>query len=180
MAILINLLRISGIQSFLIICLLLLSPLTFSADREQALKTAYIYQISRFVDWPNTNTSSFNICILSNDSFFETTEQFFKKKHIHKKPVNTIQIKDNNIPPNCQVIFIDKAYANVKFSTHSGVLTISDKKDFSVNSGTVELFIVQNKLRFSINNSIAQANGLRIRPQLLDLAQVVHSQENGQ
>jgi hypothetical protein len=168
------------IRILLILYFVTLPSTTFAADREQALKTAYIYQISRFVDWPNISAPSFNICILSNNDFFQTTSTFFKRKRIHKKPVNLIKVDSDNIPTTCQVVFIDKTYSNIKLDTHSGVLTISDKKDFSVNSGAIELFIVQNKLRFSINNSIAQKSGLRIRPQLLDLAQVVHSGENGQ
>jgi hypothetical protein len=79
---------------------------------------------------------------------------------------------------NCQVLFISDSEEN-RFSKiisalgPASILTVSETDDFIDAGGMIDLRIVDNKMRFDINNSAAKSVGLTISSKLLSLAQSV-------
>ena len=75
---------------------------------EYEIKATFLYNFIKFIKWPETNLSSYYICILGEDPFGKAIET------IHGKTVASYPIKIKYIksisefqtPQNCHILFI--------------------------------------------------------------------------
>jgi hypothetical protein len=151
-----------------------------SPPSEYQIKAAFIYNFARFVDWPTqafaTETSPMNIGILGKNVFGDTLLQAINGKEIKGHPLEFKEFDSVIDVTNCQVLFIstsEKSHFSKILSRLQGtcVLTISENADdFIGNGGMINLVIVEDKVRFEINNDAAKKAGLTISSKLLSLA----------
>lgn len=169
-----------------LICLLVFVPgpnaqAQNSVDREYRVKAAFIYNFARFTAWPDNAFSSpdspLTICIYGDDYFGNSFTQFSDKKIKDRKLIikrtNTL---DGDSP--CQIIFISKSEKKflpqiLKKLAGKPVLLISDIKNFADQGGTIGLFNLDNKIRFTINLDTARDDHLQISSHLLKLGRKV-------
>ena len=161
--------------------LLLCTPATGSAETPQSteyrVKAAFMYNFSRFVQWPSTangQASDFTLCILGHDPFGEALDSLAGK--LVRDQVLAIKRFDNPaLIDSCQLVFIGQNNSSnlgdiLSQLVNSPVLTISDIDDFNDNGGIIQFRLVDNKVRFDINIDAAKRAGLNISSKLLSLA----------
>jgi hypothetical protein len=164
----------------LALLLLLLSiAATGTADEAQhteyRIKTAFLYNFSRFVVWPEEKLqgrSEFSLCTLGNTLFGEQLDTLTGKT-VHSK---TLVVKHFDKPEDtldCQLVFIgqsDELGETLWILKQLPVLTVSDAAAFTEKGGMIQLTVVDNKIRFRINIDAARTAGLTISSKLLSLA----------
>lgn len=163
----------------LLLILLSLAPVTGTADNashtEQRIKTAFLYNFSRFVVWPNAalrDRTEFSLCTLGNTLFKEQLDTL-NGKTVHSK---TLVIKRFSKPEDildCQLVFIgqtDRFDETLWMLKEQPVLTVSDTPAFTEKGGMIQFKLVDNKVRFRINVDAARTAGLEISSKLLSLA----------
>ena len=156
--------------------LLFLSPFnsySFADDKnlEYKVKAAYLYNFTKFINWPSEILSSnkddtLNICILGEDPFGPSIDLLINKTaQGHNVAVKYI---DNvNTGQQCHVIFITKSKEN----EISKIL--DDIDSFTSKGGCISLDVLKGKVRFNINLLSAQNANLKISAKLLELAKTV-------
>jgi hypothetical protein len=154
---------------------------SFAGDSsvEYAVKGAYLYKMLPFVDWPASVFSSPNspiaICILGNDPFGAALDKAVADQRIGAHPVS---VRRNAAPGDaaCQIAFVDAANPQAEGDTLHAfdgkpVLTVTDSG--APVAGIVAFVVVQNHVRFDIDDAAAAKEGLSISSKLLGLARNV-------
>jgi hypothetical protein len=164
---------------------LFLIGMTSSAFSEEAknseywVKSAFIYNIFKFVDEKEDNSGNYQFCVMGEAPFISDFDHI-KNKLVNGKKIVIRQIQDPNTP-NCKAIFITSS-ERTRISQitgqlkQSGILTISDTSGFGKKGVMVNFFLDQNKIRFEINLGAAEESGVKISSQLLNLSTIVHSE----
>ena len=143
---------------------------------EAQLKTLYLFNFSRFVQWPESknDAKTFRFCTYPENPFGAILHQL-EQRTIQTKPIQINELKSVEDIKFCHVAFIaldpganlEKVAAIAK-KYH--VLTISDQNEFVNKGGMIQMFIEKGKIRFNINFDTSQGASLQIDSKLLQLA----------
>jgi hypothetical protein len=148
------------------------------------LKLAYIYNVTKFVEWPpemfSSSSAPLVICIVGRDPFPVDAEHELRSRMTRGRPIDIrkITVKDNS--GVCHVVFISDAEQKntagiLTSAENTSVLTIGESEGFVEQGGIVNLVIQNTKIHFEINTGAAERKHLIISSRLLALAKVVSS-----
>ncbi len=153
------------------------------SSAEYLVKSAFIYNFAKFVEWPDEAFSSTSapiiLCILGNDPFGATIETISGKvirgRKLKVKVISKIEDIDK-----CHILFVCrsekdhlKQFLDIMKNTES--LTIADMNGFADQGGIINFIKSGNKIKFEINLDAANDAGLRISSKLLKLAKIVRN-----
>ncbi len=182
--------RRPGIWAFLVYLWLAVcaSPRVW-AQAEQTvqypLKLAYIYNVTKFVEWPkeafSNSSSPLVICIAGRDPFPADAEHELRSRTSGGRPIDVRKITTRDNPGVCQIVFISDAEQKnaagmLASAENTSALTIGESEGFAERGGVVNLVIQDAKIRFEINTGAAERKHLIISSRLLTLAKIVHNQ----
>ncbi len=142
---------------------------------ENRIKTAFLYNFSRFAVWPEAalrGRSEFSLCTLGTTKISKQLDSLTGKS-VHGK---TIFVKHFDKPEDvaeCHLVFIGDLgdlTETMWILSEQPVLTVSDAAAFTEKGGIIQFKLVDNKVRFRVNVDAARASGLTISSKLLSLA----------
>lgn len=147
-----------------------------AADREFQLKAAFIYNIARMVEWPNTG-EELVLCFFGEHKFGDTLKSF-KNKNVRNRSLRIHKAVPFEEIPSCNILFVsdgDQAVLNeIQPKTKNlPILTIGDTEGFAKNGGMVNLVSRGERIKIYINLKIAKQAQLKISSKLLSLAVIV-------
>ena len=159
-----------------------------SGPSENEVKSAYLYNFGKFVEWPAKVTSvseSFPICVLGDDNFGSTLETIIAGESINEKKVLVKRVAKPQDAVSCRILFISSSEQNqlkeiLAALDNTSVLTVSDVPQFTRRGGMIQFVVEANKVRFEVNLTSAERAGLTLSSQLLKVAiQVKRSAQSG-
>jgi hypothetical protein len=149
-----------------------------AADAQQTeyrIKSAFLYNFSRFVTWPEAalaGRSEFSVCVLGSDPFGQLLDELTGKT-VHDRALVVKRIHSETVAASCHLVYIGQV-ENLKETLRAlrgqSILTVSDTGGFTTSGGMIQFKLVDNKVRFKINVEAANAAGLTISSKLLSLA----------
>jgi hypothetical protein len=149
---------------------------------EYKIKAAYLYNFSKFTDFPDDSRFSehntFTICILGNDPFGSVMTPI-KTKQVRKKPIKLLYFSQMGPGINqCKILFIAETKSEDIQSillalANSNILTVGESSEFAINGGIIGFVINNGRVQFQINKQAARRAQLEFDPRLLKLGQVV-------
>lgn len=163
-------------------CFCILFPVVNSAQDSQSeykLKSVFIFNFTRFVDWPassfTSETSPFIIGVSGKNPFNNYLEQTVSGEMVGKHPIQIKYIPDINQAGGCHLLFISsneisKVKEFINSNLQSPTLTVSDMPEFNVIGGMIRFFYDNNKIRFEINTAPVKQANLNISSKLLSVA----------
>jgi hypothetical protein len=150
------------------------------------LEATFLFKFIQYVDWPAKSfpkaDSPYIIGILGNDPVAAAVDQTIAGEQFKGRKIETKHFANPSQVTRCHILFITSTEAARlpavldKLKGRS-ILTVSDSADFAQRGGMIGFFDQERKIRFQINNDVAQAAGLSISSKLLQLAQIVHTNE---
>lgn len=148
---------------------------------EYQVEAAYLYNFSRFVEWPAKGTNapgSFTICVLGEDPFGQALDATIAGEAIGNQRVIARRISSPQMSVDCQILFISSSEANrlnkiIEALNKSSVLTVSNIPQFSERRGMIQFVLEENRIRFEVNLTATQRAGLTLSSDLLKVATVV-------
>jgi hypothetical protein len=159
-----------------------------SGPTENEVKSAYLYNFGKFVEWPAKATSVgefFPICALGDDSFGLTLETTIAGESINGKKVSVKRVAKPQDAVSCRILFISSSEQSqlkeiLAALDNTSVLTVSDVPQFTRHGGMIQFVVEANKVRFEVNLTSAERAGLTLSSQLLKVAiQVKRSAQSG-
>ncbi len=156
----------------------IIDPAQAESGSEAAVKTAFLYNFFKFIEWPEavTNLDAYNLCTTGNDQLGDSLS-VLESKTVNSKPLLLHRNIDGEDLKNCQMVFIG-ATGNtekiIRYLKGLPIVTVSDEPGFIDQDGTIGLMQDGNHLRFEINLDVANANAVHISAQLLKLAKHVN------
>lgn len=166
-----------GVGCFLLFACLAFAHAVPAADEvglEAKVKAAYLYHLTKFVEWPALPPDAVRICVVSADAVGGMLGEL-SNRQVQERPLKIeVGISD---PTRCQILFIgrdapgsDDILVRVRGAS---VLTVSDREDFAREGGIVGFYPDDGKLKLEINPEAARAADIRISAKLLELSRKV-------
>ena len=142
---------------------------------EYEVKAAFLYNLTKFVEWPRSDSESFSICILGDDPFGPTINQLVKGKTVNGKRLEIRRIKEAAEARQCQIVYVrseekHKAAELLDAVQKMPVLTVTEQSGSGKSSCLVYLSTIDDHISLGINAAAAESSGLKISAKLLMLA----------
>lgn len=147
-------------------------------NTEYKLKTALIYKLAKFVEWPSVDTQGFGICVLGENNLAKVAKALEQRKIKGVAVIVYPFQQSSSIRNNCQILyiahtkqpFIDTILQQIQSKP---ILTISDMPQFAQQGGMIQLSLINKTIRFKINLSQVKASNLQIASPLLSIAEII-------
>lgn len=161
--------------------LLLAAPaiLPAQAAGEYDVKAAFLYNFTKFVEWPSTAfpDNSFRLCVLGEDPFGRSLMSLTNQEVAGRK-LTVIRAREMETLEGCHLLFISRSErgrlpAILSEVRDSPVLTVADTKGFLDDGGVINFTLEGSKVRFEISQQAAERAGIRISSKLMRLATYV-------
>lgn len=147
---------------------------------EGKVKAALIYNFMRFVDWPENDAVTGELCVLGTNKEYLSALNFLSKQHLKNTHISLRMISPNKEESleSCQVVFVTSHASkeqtdNIKKLVGKPTLIISDETNFLGSSGMINFVKNQRKVGFEVNLANVQAANIRISSKVLRLAEKV-------
>lgn len=178
-----TLLRVCFITATLTFLLPIISKAQSSAADEYQLKAAFVYNFTRFVEWPAASSNDgapFVISVLNEDRLAAKIQELVKGERIGNRPIVVRRLNRKSEIGNCNILYVSvKDASDIKDQlsniSRRGTLTVSDAPNFARWGGIIRFFKDDNKLRMQINIDEARASRFGISSKLLSLSSIYNS-----
>jgi hypothetical protein len=148
---------------------------------EYSLKAAFIYNFSKFVEWPDSafrGKKEFCIATLGR-SPLDRELAALSGKSVQGHPIVFRKLSSLDDVAQCQVLFISRSELNrlegvLDALRDAPVLTIAESEDFCKRGGMLSLEKENSKIVFDVNYRETQRSRLKPNSQLLKLARKIY------
>jgi hypothetical protein len=160
-----------------------LLPVTSAAQAddnlEYAVKAAYLTKFIPFIGWPDTALVSqpgFTICVVGADPFGAVLDRAAAGQKIGDRPLTVRRMAALDPEASCPILFLGAANAAIASDT---LAAVKDKPVVTVTDsalgvhGVISFVLVDNHVRFDIDDAAAAHSGITVSSKLLELAHAV-------
>jgi len=147
-----------------------------AGNLEYAVKANYLVRFAAFVDWPDsafgTAESPLVICVVGHDPFGAGLEQAAAAQTAHGR---RLAIRRPNSPAalaGCHIAYVGAGATSAwsdQLNAQPVVLVVTDQAS-GPRGGAIQFVLVNNRVRFRIDQGAAARSGLVISSRLLNLA----------
>ena len=147
---------------------------------EYQIKAAYLYNFARFVEWPDAAFEGPDepiiVGLLVKDPFGPRLEETIRGKTAHGRPLLVERgASFTKLSERCHVVFISSSFENrlsevLQDLAGRSILTVSETKEFISRGGMINFVTEHQTVRFVINPTAAEREGLKISSQLMKVA----------
>lgn len=149
------------------------SSLAQSEDNlEYKIKTAYLYNFTKFIEWPDKHSATFNLCIIGS-SPIKAVIPSLEGKTAFDKPISIRYFDTVKQVADCHIAYfeqLDSADSAVLNTQLKNTLTVSSQELFAEHGGMIGFALEQEKLRLHINVQAIKRQGLTISAKLIEVA----------
>jgi len=163
-------------------------PARGQVAQEYDLKAAFLCKFALFVEWP-TNAfpdakTPITIGVLGSDPFGKKLEEAVRNGIVQKRrleietysSVEAITKLADETNKTCHILFVSQSESGKLGRIFAGlkgrhILTVGESDRFCQSGGIIQFVIVENRIRFIINQDAAKAAKIKLSATLLDLAE---------
>lgn len=145
---------------------------------ETDVKAAFLPRFARYVTWPAYavpgGSDPFVLCVIGNDPFGAVLDSAAKSQSVNGRRIVVRRLDAATSAAQCQIAFVggndQQSASDILTALQSlPVLTVTDSKTGAAR-GIIHFSVVRGRVRFSIDDVRADAQGLSISSRLLALA----------
>jgi hypothetical protein len=148
-----------------------------TADVAARVKAAFVYNFARFIEWPQAAThESVKIVVVGRGGGLAgPLEEIVRGKTVAGRPLEVTRSVTSASIPRCDILLIERSETrHIKEIAQSlagkPVLTVCDDADCLKEGAMIAFQLVDESVRFQINQEAAEHAGLKISSQLLKVA----------
>lgn len=172
-----------GLAVIVLLCLPVAGH-TETALSEYSLKSAFIFNFAKFVEWPdNAFKKKGEFCIATlGRSPLDKELAGLAGKSVHGLSIVVRQLNSTAEAAQCQILFISRSELTrlepiLDTLGDSPVLTIGESDDFCRNGGMLALVKIGGKIGFDLNIAATQRARLKPNPQLMKLSRKIYGRQ---
>jgi hypothetical protein len=149
---------------------------------EYRLKAAFIFNFTRFVEWPaesfKSPTEPISICVFGRNPFGDALEQAVHGHLSQGRPVVVRSISDAADAAGCHELFLPASErkqwrAVLDAAANHAILTVGEADSFLHDGGVVNLRIENGTVRIQVRPEAAARQQIVMSSKLLGLAEIV-------
>lgn len=173
---------------FLLINIIALPLLALENDNKETnlednIKAVFIYNFTKYIQWPNSDTSrTFEIAIIGDSNIIIPLKEIAEKKLVDNRKIEIKHCQDIQDINMCHILFISasenkRLHEILQKVKNRNILTISDCNGFAEEGVAINFVIIEGKVKFEISSGAINNAGLKVSSQLLKLAILVGKKE---
>lgn len=150
---------------------------------EQKVKAAYLYNFSRYFDWPtdafDDAQGHFVIGVLGKDPLGRQLDKLAQKKKIKNRKIVIQRFDSIEQLQSCHLLFITSSVTNDEFQAaidktkQASILVVSEHPWTKAKGSSIHLFVDQaDTVGFAIDIDVVNSQKLQVSAKLLKLARV--------
>jgi hypothetical protein len=179
---------LKAFRNLLVAALLLAPALGAAAPSEYQVKAVFLFNFSRFVEWPASAFASadapFVVGVFGHDPFGADLDEVVKGETVGGRPLVVRRVNSAAEAAACQILFIDQSEdkrLNELLSAldHRSTLTVSDLPGAAKRGVMIRLVTEKGRIKLRINVESARAAELTISSNLLRSAEIVTAGKGG-
>jgi hypothetical protein len=147
---------------------------------EYQIKAAYVYNITRFIEWPSTESlSRLTICVYGKDPFGGFLDDAVRGRLVRGLPILIRRLRSESEDwGGCQVLFVGLSRpagieAVLGRLRGGGILTIGESDGFAEAGGMIGLVVDHDRVRLEINLGALAGARLKASSRLIEIGRVV-------
>ena len=153
-----------------------------AAAKEYQVKAAFVYNFTKFIEWPPRSFSGANdpivIGVLGGGVFGTEIEQVVMNRTVNGRGIVVKSVVSAAQAQSVDVLFVSEAqdYSFGEITPaieRSPILTIGESRAFADRGGIINFVLENDKVRFEINMEAAERTGLKVSAQLQKLAKAI-------
>jgi hypothetical protein len=167
---------------FVVLALLLVAasrPLLSQQQDERAVRTAFIYNLTKYVDWPPTTNSTLIICAFGPGTTGEDLKRVLDGKASGGRKLQVMVQFTEPEMQHCNIAYFPGLTRDQSHSLNTAVsrsvLSVGEDEAFVREGGMVAFIRSGDSIQIQVNIDAVQAAGLTISSRLLDLAIIVRT-----
>jgi hypothetical protein len=144
------------------------------------VEAAFLSKFPQFVEWPSAalaDRPTLDVCVANPDPFGSELDDLLAGETVYGRSIAVRRVDRARDLDGCHVLFLSRRPGRrdplLDAARSRPILTVGDQDDFLDQGGIIRLRVVAGRVRFDVNPSAAEAVGLRISSQLLQLALTV-------
>jgi len=150
--------------------------------KEYQLKAAFLYNFTKFVDWPTSSFAGSNapfvLGVVGRSPCTAELEQIVKDRKVNGRQIVVRIVATTEAAKSVHALFLpageDPRLEEWLGAVRGlGVLTVGESELFVKHGGVIHFLLEGEKIRFDINMDQADAGGLKVSAQLQKLAKSV-------
>jgi len=167
---------------FAMLCLSVTSGRGAEALKEYELKAAFVYNFSKFIEWPTNRlhgaSTPFVVAVAGTSPCAAELGKIAKERKVNGRTIIVKTVQTPAEARDAQVLFVaaseDSRLKEWLAGIHgAGVLSIGESERFSKEGGMINFLLEGEKIRFDLNIDQAEDTGLKISAQLQKLARTI-------
>lgn len=144
---------------------------------EDAVKAAFLYRFTGYVDWPAQAAADpqFTIAVLDADGVAAELGRLLQNRQIQNRPAQVRSLKNLKELDGAQMLYIGGSHRDDLRRLISSVagrpVLVVTSADGGLDAGSsVNFLLIDQRVRFEISLDAAQGSGLRVASELLAVA----------
>jgi len=143
---------------------------------EARIKAAFVYNFARFIEWPSSSAEGpLRIGIQGRGDLVSPLEEVIRGKTANGRSLEIAHVGTTSEAERCDILLIERSEAGrvreiVQALSGKPVLTVCDSDNCLRDGAMIAFRIVDDSVRFQINQEAAEHSGLKISSQLLKVA----------
>jgi uncharacterized protein DUF4154 len=144
--------------------------------REDAVKAAFLYRFTGYVDWPidEATPEQFTIAVLGADAVAAELAKLLPGHDVDGLPTRVRQVRSIKEIGNAQMLYIGPEYSGDMRAAINAVprhvLVVTDSGEGLDDGSAVNFLLVDRRVRFEISLDAADHAGLKVSSELLSVA----------
>jgi YfiR/HmsC-like len=158
---------------------LLLGPLMNSQELdERAIKVAYVFNLTKYVEWPRVG-NQLVIGFIGDGPMGEALEKMLAGQASDSRLIRVVLSPSDEELDQCDVVYVatsspKKVRETLDRLRNKSVLTVGDTESFPRSGGMIGLVRAGQQVQMIINLDAVERGRLKISSRVLNLATIVH------
>jgi hypothetical protein len=147
---------------------------------EYRVKAAYLLNFTRYVEWTEFGAdNALTICVLGTDPFGRILDATLAGRTAQGRPLEVRRVQTAAQAGGCEVVFVSRETwtrnpNTLKALQNAGSLTVGESEQFARAGGVIGFVILDQTVRFVVNDEARDRAGLRISSRMLSLAAAIY------
>jgi hypothetical protein len=158
-----------------------LQPPAAQATFEAQVKAAFLYNFTKFVDWPPAamaDQDPFRLCIAADDAFAGQLQRIIEDESVQGHAIRITRIAPSADVSHCQILYVssaeqERAARLITAARQSPALIVTDTPALLDSGAGIAFVVDEGRVRFDINAAALDRAGLKASSKLLRVARNV-------
>jgi len=139
-----------------------------------AAYSLFVVSFTKYASWPQSN-NDFKITVLGKSKIYDELMKMTANKSVNGQPYKVTQVESVNDLGDSQIIFIPDGKSSnlddvMKATTGKAVMVVTEREGLVRKGAGLSFLVIDNKLRFDINNSELEKRNVKVSGNLVSIA----------